>query len=128
MNIDAEAVTELTNKLLEKDNEITRLRTALHLVGVLDSKKDIHLGRPRWDGTCIHCVTYFALNNGSYGVEAPTERFKEAILLAIPKSIEDSPKWPFIGDFPKPQIRESNHANAFREQRKSASSVLYNLR
>ena len=82
-SIDKEAVEEIANKLIEKEVEINRLKKALEVIAILYSTKNTHLGRPRWDNTCIECLAYFALNNGDYGVFAPTERFQEALKQAV---------------------------------------------
>lgn len=75
--------------LAQKELEIRRLKSALNLIAILDSKKNVHLGRPRSsDLTCIACVAYLSANNGAYGeyisqesLEAEITRQKEQIAI-----------------------------------------------
>jgi hypothetical protein len=70
LGISVDAVTELTNKLIEKDEAIKRMQAALNLICLLVEKKEGHLGRPRSSGVhsgCIPCITYLATHYGAYG-------------------------------------------------------------
>ena len=63
---------------LEKENK--RLKTALYYIMLLEDKRNMHLGRPRLsDKHCIYCMSFFALNNGSYGEHISTEQFETLI-------------------------------------------------
>ena len=60
--------------------EIERLRAALRLIGLIESKRNMHLGRPRSSATnCIFCIAYLAENYGAYGEYLEKEDFEKAI-------------------------------------------------
>ena len=53
------------NETLEQEN--LRLKSALQLICILQSKKKTHLGRPRSsDLKCIFCIAYLSANYGAY--------------------------------------------------------------
>lgn len=66
-------------KIEELEKEIVFLKTTIDYMLMLESRKNVHLGRPRLsDMKCQFCVGYSALNNGAYGEKLTQEMLNQA--------------------------------------------------
>ena len=84
-----ESITELTERLIEKEDKIQRMQSALRLIGMIDEKKSPHLGRVRWSGIshhCIPCIVELAVNFGTNGEYAYAKDFTDEFARLLSES------------------------------------------
>jgi hypothetical protein len=66
----------LQAKVRELEGNNDRMKSALTYINSLAYKKDVHLGHPRMsDKECIFCMSFFAIQKGTYGYEITKEDY-----------------------------------------------------
>jgi hypothetical protein len=61
-------------------NEVKRLKLSLRLISLIESNRNMHLGRPRsGDMNCIFCISYISSNDGAFGEHIDIGDLEQAI-------------------------------------------------